>query len=68
MDAGVAITLTLVTVGAAFDVVIVAEPEMFVYPDWVEFAVHVPVPVPDGVNTPACVIVPPVAVQATEEL
>ena len=28
-------------------------------------AVHVPVPAPDGVNTPPDVIVPPVAVQVT---
>ena len=28
-------------------------------------ALHVPVPAPDGVNTPADVMVPPVAVQVT---
>jgi hypothetical protein len=30
--------------------------------------VQVPVPVPDGVKTPPCVIVPPVAVHVTAEL
>jgi hypothetical protein len=29
---------------------------------------HVPVPAPDGVKIPDCVIVPPVAVQVTAEL
>jgi hypothetical protein len=48
--------------------VIDAEPDMFVYPACAELAVQVPVPTPDGVKTPAGVIVPPVAVQVTAEL
>lgn len=64
---GVAVTVIPVTVGGAVTV-IVADPETFVYPACAEFAVHVAVPVPDGVKTPAEVIVPPVAVQVTAEL
>ena len=48
--------------------VIVADPDTFVYPLCAEFAMQVPVPTPDGVNTPEEVIVPPVAVQVTPEL
>jgi hypothetical protein len=59
---------TLVIVGAAAATVTFADPEIFVYPAWAELAVQLPVPVPDGVNTPADVIVPPVAVQVTAEL
>jgi hypothetical protein len=68
MEEGVAVTATLVTVGAAVVIVILAEPEMFVNPAWAELAVHVPAPAPDGVNTPEGVIVPPVAVQLTAVL
>jgi hypothetical protein len=53
--------------GAAFTV-IVAEPDTPVYPAWAELAIHFAFPTPDGVNTPADVIVPPVAVQVTAEL
>ena len=42
-------------------------PVTFVEPDCVDVAIQDPVPVPDGVNTPAGVIVPPVAVQVTPE-
>ena len=31
-------------------------------------ALHVPAPAPDGVNTPACVMVPPVAAHVTPVL
>jgi len=68
MVEGFATTATLVTVGVAFVTVIFAEPETFVYPDCVEVAVQVPAPVPEGVKTPPCVIVPPVAVQVTPVL
>jgi hypothetical protein len=54
-----------VIVGGGPVTVIVADPEMFVYPACVEVAVQVPAPVLDGVNTPAPVIVPPVAVHVT---
>jgi hypothetical protein len=68
IDAGDAATAIEVIVKVADVTVMFAEPEMFVYPAWAELAVQVPVPVPDGVNTPAGVIVPPVAVQVTAEL
>jgi hypothetical protein len=68
IEDGVAVTVTLVTVGAVFVTVIGAESEIFVYPAWAELAMQLPVPVPDGVNTPAGVIVPPVAVHVTAEL
>jgi len=45
-----------------------AEPVTFVNPAWAEWAVQVPVPVPEGVKTPPDVIVPPVAVQVTAVL
>jgi hypothetical protein len=48
--------------GAGFTV-ICADPDIFVYPACVEFAMQLPVPTPDGVNTPEEVIVPPVALQ-----
>jgi hypothetical protein len=67
IEEGVAATVMPVTVGGVVTV-IVAAPETLVYPDCAEFAVHVAVPAPVGVNTPACVIVPPVAVQVTAEL
>ena len=70
IDEGVEITLIPVTVtaGGAAVTVIFADPDTFVYPACVELAVQVPVPAPDGVNTPPEVIVPPVAVQVTAEL
>jgi hypothetical protein len=46
--------------------VIAADPETFV--DCVDVALQVPVPMPDGVNTPPCVMVPPVAVHVTSAL
>jgi len=39
-----------------------------VYPACVELAIQLAVPAPDGVKTPAEVIVPPVAVHVTAEL
>jgi hypothetical protein len=70
MEAGAATTPIEVTVasgavGAAGTaaIVIVAEPDMFVDPVAVDVAMQVPVPAPNGVNTPDCVMVPPVAVQ-----
>jgi hypothetical protein len=70
MEAGDARTATLVTVTVGDEAVTVigAEPDMFVYPACAELAVQVPVPTPDGVKTPAGVIVPPVAVQVTAGL
>jgi hypothetical protein len=70
MEEGVATTEILVTVavGGAAVTTMFAAPDIFVNPAWAEWAVHVPVPAPDGVNTPPEVIVPPVAVQVTAEL
>ena len=68
MDAGDAETVIPVTVKEEDVTVMFAEPDMFVYPACAELAVHVAVPAPDGVNTPAGVIAPPVAVQVTAEL
>jgi hypothetical protein len=53
--------------GAAVTV-IAAEPDLLVYPDWTELAVQLAVATPDGVKTPADVMVPPVAVHVTAEL
>jgi hypothetical protein len=65
---GLATTAIPVTVtGTTVDVTIMdAEPDFVL--SCVEVALQVPVPVPDGVNTPACVIVPPVADHVTEVL
>jgi hypothetical protein len=70
MDAGVARTPTLVTmiVGGGAVTLIAAEPVTSANPGCAEMAVQVAVPMPDGVNTPAEVIVPPVADQETTEL
>ena len=70
MDEGVAITVIPVTVtgGAVAVTVMFADPKRFVYPACVELAMQLPVPVPNGVNTPPAVIVPPVAVHVTAEL
>jgi hypothetical protein len=71
MEAGVARTAIEVTVaggGASAEIVIVAEPEMFVDPAAVDVAMQLPVPTPDGVNTPDCVMVPSVAVHVTAVL
>jgi hypothetical protein len=65
MLTGLAMTEMLVTDGGGLVTVMFAEPEIFVKPDCAEVAMHFPVPVPDGVKTPPCVIVPPVAVQVT---
>lgn len=62
---GFAMTAMLVTVGGAFVMEIAAVPDMFVKPGCIDVAVQLPVPVPDGVKTPACVMVPPVAVHVT---
>jgi hypothetical protein len=59
---------TPVMVGAPAVTVMFAKPEMLVNPAWVELALQVPVPAPEGVNTPEEVMVPPVAVQVTAEL
>ena len=70
MEAEVGTTETLVTVTAGGVVVtaMLAEPDTFVNPDCAEWAVQVPVPVPEGVKTPPAVMVPPVAVQVTAVL
>ena len=70
MEDGVAATLTDVTVriGGTAETVIFAESDTLVYPAWAELAVQVPVPAPEGVNTPVGVIVPPVAVHVTAGL
>ena len=66
IDAGVAVTVTDVMVIVTAVTVRLADPNLVV--SWVEVAVMVAVPVPPGVNTPAEVIEPPVAVQVTDEL
>lgn len=53
---------------AAAVTVILAEPDTFVYPVCVELALHDAVPAPDGVNTPAELMEPPVADHVTAEL
>ena len=63
IEVGEADTVTDVTVTGTGLTVMVAEPDTFVYPACVEFAMQLPVPTPDGVNTPEEVIVPPVALQ-----
>jgi len=69
MEDGAATTLIEVTVGVGEDeddvTVMLAEPVTLVYPDRAELATHIAVPAPLGVNTPLCVIVPPVAVHVT---
>jgi hypothetical protein len=65
MEEGVHTRVTPVMVDVAAATEIFAEPEMFVKPAAAELAVQVAVPAPDGVNTPAEVIVPPVAVHVT---
>jgi len=64
---GLAVTETEVTVTGTVTAM-GAEPETFVYPACVELAIQLAVPAPDGVKTPAEVIVPPVAVHVTAEL
>jgi hypothetical protein len=68
IEEGVAITETPVTaagIGVAA-VLMVAVPDLV--PSCADVAVQVPEPGPDGVKTPAWVMVPPVAVQFTAEL
>jgi hypothetical protein len=65
MDDGTAATVTPVTVADGDETVMFDEPEMLVNPACVECAVQLPVPAPEGVNTPPAVIVPPVAVHVT---
>jgi hypothetical protein len=65
IEDGLATTVTPVTVGAAFVTLIEADPVTVVWPVRANVAVHVPVPTPEGVNTPPGVIVPPVALHVT---
>jgi len=68
MDVGAAETEMDVMVKGTAVTLIEAEPEMLEYPVCVEVAVQVPVPVAEGVKTPACVMVPPVADHVTPVL
>lgn len=70
IEEGAAATDTPVTVTAGGVAVTVtsAVSETLVNPDSAECAVQVPVPEPDGVNTPPEVMVPPVAVHVTAVL
>jgi len=70
MDAGDARTETLVTVtvGGVALTAMFAEPATLVNPACAEWAVHVPVPTPEGVKTPVGEMAPPVAVQVTAGL
>jgi hypothetical protein len=60
--------LTNVGGGGGAVTVATADPDTPVYPLCIEFAVMVAEPVPEGVNTPEEVIVPPVADQVTPVL
>jgi hypothetical protein len=62
MFPGAAITETPVTVGATATA---TDVEPALVESWVEVAVIIAVPTPDGVKTPAPVIAPPVAAQLT---
>jgi hypothetical protein len=68
IDAGDASTVIDVIVNGTLVMLMDDVPEMLVYPACVDVAVQDPVPVPDGVKTPPCVMVPPVAVHVTPEL
>jgi hypothetical protein len=68
MDAGEGATVIDVIVKGAEVTVMFAEPYTLVKPACAELAMQVPVPVPVGVNTPPCVMVPPVAVHVTAVL
>lgn len=68
MDDGLHRSETAVIAGGAAVTAIVAEPVTVVYPACAECAMQVAVPVRVGVNTPAEVMVPSVAVQVTAEL
>jgi hypothetical protein len=59
-------TIDSVGIGCCVFTVTAALPDFVV--SWVEIAVMVAVPVAEGVNTPAEVIVPSVAVHVTPEL
>lgn len=65
IEDGAAVTVIPVTVGGTLVTAMGADPEILVNPACVDVAVQVPVPTPDGVNTPDWVMVPPVAVQVT---
>lgn len=67
MEDGIAATATPVTVAVAEgeETAICAVPEILVKPACAGCAVQLPVPVPEGVNTPPAVMVPPVAVHVT---
>jgi hypothetical protein len=65
IDVGEAVTAIEVTVAGTSVTLMDPDPVMFVKPACVDVALQVPVPVPEGVNTPAGVMVPPVAVQVT---
>jgi hypothetical protein len=65
MDEGEQLTETEVIIGGTVTVT-VAEPDLVV--SCVDVAVMVALPAADGINTPAEVIVPPVADQVTPEL
>ena len=68
IEEGVAATVIEVMVKGPEVTVMLAEPDMLVKPAWAEWAVQVPVPVPEGVKTPPDVMLPPVAVQVTAVL
>jgi hypothetical protein len=68
MVVGLQVSETPVMVGGAAVTVMVAEPDVLVYPDCVELALQLAFPAADGVNTPPEVMVPPVAVHVTVEV
>jgi hypothetical protein len=66
IEAGRQETLTEVMVGATAETITLVEPVLDVF--WVEVAVMLAVPTPDGVKTPPALMVPPVAAHVTAEL
>jgi hypothetical protein len=65
---GLATTVIPVTVMGTVDEPILMEVEPDLVPSCVEVATQVPVPVAEGVKTPVCVMLPPLADQVTPVL
>jgi hypothetical protein len=68
MEDGDAVTETEVMVNGTLVTLMDAEPETLLNPACVDVALQVPAPAPFGVNTPLCVMLPPVADQVTPVL
>ncbi len=68
IDDGLAATAIPVTVTGVATAVMLIEAELDFVVSCVDVAMQLPMPVLDGVNTPLCVMLPPVAVQVTAVL